>query len=327
MTKPLASLSLDLDDKWTYLRTHGHECWRSFPSYLPTVVPRILEFLDERELTITTFVVGRDAQRDAAREPLQALVAAGHEIGNHSFNHYPWLQSLPADEVEREVVDGELAIDEALGVRCRGFRAPGFSGSPALRGLLARRDYAYDASAFPTFLGPVARAYSALKTKRHAAGDGPRKPLFGSWRDGLAPLGAHGIDLAGGVLVEIPVTTLPILRLPFHMTYLLYLRQLAGPAWRLYLRTALALCRVRRVAPSMLLHPLDFLGCEDEPELAFFPGMKLPRAAKLHVVSDALRMISERYRMAPLAETAAACAGVRDRVRASEFLPAEPVVV
>ena len=59
--KPLASLSLDLDNLWSYMKTHGDPGWDTFPSYLDLVVPRILEFLRERNLVITFFVVGQDA--------------------------------------------------------------------------------------------------------------------------------------------------------------------------------------------------------------------------------------------------------------------------
>ena len=55
------SLSLDLDNKWSYLKTHGSDKWKGFPSYLDVVVPRILDFLDERDIRITFFVVGQDA--------------------------------------------------------------------------------------------------------------------------------------------------------------------------------------------------------------------------------------------------------------------------
>ena len=55
------SLSLDLDNKWSYLKTHGSERWVEYPSYLDIVVPRILEFLDARDIKITFFIVGQDA--------------------------------------------------------------------------------------------------------------------------------------------------------------------------------------------------------------------------------------------------------------------------
>ena len=41
MSRSLASLSLDLDNKWSYLKTHGDPGWDSFPSYLDVVVPRL----------------------------------------------------------------------------------------------------------------------------------------------------------------------------------------------------------------------------------------------------------------------------------------------
>ena len=59
--KLIASLSLDLDNQWSYMKTHGDAGWESFPSYLDVVVPRVLQFLKERDLTITFFIVGQDA--------------------------------------------------------------------------------------------------------------------------------------------------------------------------------------------------------------------------------------------------------------------------
>ena len=59
--KPIASLSLDLDNQWSYMKTHGDAGWEAFPSYLDVVIPRFLEFLQARDLTITVFIVGQDA--------------------------------------------------------------------------------------------------------------------------------------------------------------------------------------------------------------------------------------------------------------------------
>src|SRR5260370_24726600 len=83
--KPIASLSLDLDNKWSYLKTHGDPEWERLPSYLDVVVPRVLDFLRARNLTITVFIVGQDAALDKNRELLRAIAGPGHEIRNHSF--------------------------------------------------------------------------------------------------------------------------------------------------------------------------------------------------------------------------------------------------
>src|SRR5438270_4437962 len=82
----IASLSLDLDNKWSYLKTHGDGGWEEFPSYLDAVVPRFLALLDRLGLRITVFVVGQDAALPKNRAALAAIGGAGHEIGNHSFH-------------------------------------------------------------------------------------------------------------------------------------------------------------------------------------------------------------------------------------------------
>ena len=60
---------------------------------------------------------------------------------------------------------------------------------------------------------------------------------------------------------------------------------------RLYFQLALALCRATGSPPSLLLHPLDFLGAEDVPELSFFPGMGKPAAWKLAKVEETLDVL------------------------------------
>ena len=39
--RPVASLSLDLDNEWAYLKTRADPAWRNYPSYLDQVVPHI----------------------------------------------------------------------------------------------------------------------------------------------------------------------------------------------------------------------------------------------------------------------------------------------
>src|SRR5215468_7738903 len=99
----IASLSLDLDNLWSYLKTHGDPGWESFPSYLELLVPRVLNFLKTRGLTITVFLVGQDAALEKNRELLTAVAEAGHEIGNHSFHHEPWLHLYTTQQLEDEL--------------------------------------------------------------------------------------------------------------------------------------------------------------------------------------------------------------------------------
>ena len=109
-----------------------------------------------------------------------------------------------------------------------------------------------------------------------------------------------------GKLLEIPVTTLPFLRLPFHLSYILYLSTISAGLGLFYFRMALAICRTLRIAPSVLLHPLDFLTMADCPELGFFPAMKLPLEKKLKVVGDCLDALSEHHTIVTMSEHASA---------------------
>ena len=86
-----ASLSLDLDNEWCFMQTNGDSRWSEFPSYLPAVVPRILEFFASRDQKITFFIVGKDATIEENFEAIRSIADHGHEIGNHSFRHQPWL--------------------------------------------------------------------------------------------------------------------------------------------------------------------------------------------------------------------------------------------
>jgi hypothetical protein len=308
--KPLASLSLDLDNKWSYLKTHGDAGWEAYSTYLPLVVPRVLGMLRQRGLTITFFVVGQDAARAENHAALRSLAEAGHEIGNHSFKHEPWLHLYSEQEIEDELARAEQAIEQATGVRPRGFRGPGFSLSPAVLRVLARRGYRYDASTFPTFLGPLARAYYFLTARLSAEERDRRKQLFGTFKEGFRPLKSYVWATPEGPLPEIPVTTLPGLRTPFHVSYLLYLSRFLPGLALAYFRAALRLCRWTRTAPSLLLHPLDFLGGDDVPELGFFPAMNLPATRKLDFVGKVLDIYRSWFRVVPMGRHAAAvCAG------------------
>ncbi len=79
--------------RWLFPRA----LWRKDPSQpvvyltfddgpIPEATPFVLEVLKERGIRATFFLVGENAQRYP--HLLQAILDAGHSIGNHTFNHY-----------------------------------------------------------------------------------------------------------------------------------------------------------------------------------------------------------------------------------------------
>ena len=294
--KQIASLSLDLDNKWSYMKTHGDAGWESFPTYLETVVPRSLEFLHERNLKITYFIVGQDAAREENTEALSQISDAQHEIGNHSFNHEPWLHLYSKAELETEFERTEEAIANFTNQKPVGFRGPGYSLSPTVLEVLAERDYEYDCSTLPTYIAPLARAYYFFKSPEMSDEEREkRKKLFGKFSDGFQSLKPYKWQIGEKSLVEIPVTTLPVFKTPIHASYVIYLSTFSKFAARRYWKTALKMCRMTGVQPSLLLHPLDFLSGEDVSELKFFPAMNLPIEEKLEFVGEILEMYADEF--------------------------------
>jgi hypothetical protein len=308
--KPIASLSLDLDNKWSYMKTHGDAGWDAYPSYLDLLIPRVLGLLKKHELTITFFVVGQDAAIESNRASLATLSAAGHEIGNHSFKHEPWLHLYTDAEIETELRSAQEAIEKVTGYRPAGFRGPGFSCSLATLTTLKRLGYSYDASTFPTFLGPLGRLYYFMHSSLSKAELKTRKQLFGKFTEGFRPLKPYRWRTDAGELIEIPVTTMPLFKVPIHASYILYLSCYSEVLAFAYLRTALWLCRVTGTPPSILLHPLDFLGGDDEKDLSFFPAMNLSGEKKMAIMDRIFAILRESFEVVPMKDHAAQIAKI-----------------
>jgi len=88
---------------------------------------------------------------------------------------------------------------------------------------------------------------------------------------------------------------MPWIRTPIHFSYVTFLAGISTAAAQCYFRAALRLCRITGTPPSLLLHPPDFLGREDDADMAYFPGMKMGRDDKLRFVRWALRRLSDEY--------------------------------
>jgi peptidoglycan/xylan/chitin deacetylase (PgdA/CDA1 family) len=307
--KPIASLSLDLDNKWSYMKTHGDAGWDLYPTYLPTVVPRFLQVLHELQLKMTVFVVGQDASREENFESLASISAAGHEIGNHSFNHEPWLHLYTEQQLVHELATTEEHLERVTGQCPVGFRGPGFSFCEQLLRILIRRGYQYDCSTFPTYLGPLARMYYFMTARLSAEQQQDRKQLFGKFSEGFRTLRPYQWEFPEGRLTEIPVTTMPLFKVPIHASYILYLARFSPLVARTYWTTALTMCRLAGVGPSLLLHPLDFMGCDDDQDLAFFPAMDRPAQPKVELVAGMLAEMQRHFDVRPMREHAAAVNG------------------
>ena len=310
--RPTASVSLDADNLWSYLKTHGDPAWEERPGYLPALGPRLLDTWGRHGITATVFVVGHDAGTEDGAKFVSSLSAAGHEIANHSFEHEPWLHLYSRDRLEDELARTEEAILAAGAPRPIGFRGPGYSLSPTLLELLERRGYRYDATTLPTWIGPLARAYYFRSAKLSKQDREQRQALFGSAAEGRRPVGPYrwrtaasgDPGMAGDGLVELPVTTMPVVKVPIHVSYVLHAHQVNPRLAKAYLEASLRACRLAGVGPSILLHPLDLLDAADAPGLEFFPGMALPAGEKQQVLDHVLARLTREFDVVGTAEHA-----------------------
>ena len=294
--KPIAGISLDLDNQWSYMKIHGDEGWDQYPSYFDIFIPHILNVLDELNLKITFFIVGKDTENEDNRKYLRMITERGHEVGNHSYHHESWLQTYSYEKIEKEITNAEKAIQEVTGLKPIGFRGPGFSWSKDLLKVLESRGYQYDASTLPTYLGPLARAYYFWKSDLSKEEKRSRKELFGTFSEGFRKLKPYKWDLGNGKqLTEIPVTTMPIFKFPFHLSYLIFLGNSSMGLMKLYLGIAIRLCKITKTPISFLLHPLDLIGGDQITKLAFFPGMNVNSNKKVEIFKMVIQTLNRNY--------------------------------
>lgn len=87
----------------------------------PSLTPKLLDLLKERNIKCTFFVIGQNA----ARYPdiMRRIVAEGHEIANHTYTHCS-LTSRSDAQIRTELQKSEEAIVRITGVRPRLIRPP-----------------------------------------------------------------------------------------------------------------------------------------------------------------------------------------------------------
>ena len=311
-----ASISLDLDDKWSYMKVHGDDGWQKFPSYLDIVLPITLDILDKLDIKITFFIVGQDAALERNHKILRSIVERGHEVANHSFHHESWLKTYSKEKITNEIVIAEEAILKATGKHTNMFRGPGFSWSNDLLEVLEERNYIFDASILPTYISPLMRRYYFWKSKLSKEEKKNRRELFGSFKEGFYPLKPFKWELdSRKKLLEIPVSTMPVFKVPFHQSYLIYICNVSTSLMKVYLRFSIFMCKLTKTPPSYLLHPLDVIGSDHAPELKFFPGMNVQSEKKIKIFEDAMRMLKKNFELLPMGEFAKRFAEERKVIR------------
>jgi peptidoglycan-N-acetylglucosamine deacetylase len=96
----------------------------------PDVTPRLLDLFDELAVRATFFVIGEKAARH--RPILRRMLAAGHSVGDHSWDHTygPFFQARP--RLEAWIRRSQQQLEDLTGRACFGFRSPAGVTTPPL---------------------------------------------------------------------------------------------------------------------------------------------------------------------------------------------------
>ncbi len=105
----------------------------------PSNTPRLLDMLKQRNIKATFFVVGTNAK--AHPSILKRMVAEGHEVANHTWNH-PDLTKLSQAGVRAEMDKSKTAIVSATGVQPRCYRPPYGAINSSIKSLI-KSEYGY----------------------------------------------------------------------------------------------------------------------------------------------------------------------------------------
>jgi polysaccharide deacetylase family protein (PEP-CTERM system associated) len=165
------------------------------PPRFVAMTERFLDFLDERMVKATVFVVGELGRSHP--ELVREVASRGHEIGLHGLRHVT-LGDVGRENLRDELREGKALLEDAAQVPVPGFRAPIFSLTPATSWALddiAACGFTYSSSVLPA-VNPL-----------HGWPGAPRTPY--RWENGLielpCPVAGAGrvmIPFLGGIYVR-----------------------------------------------------------------------------------------------------------------------------
>lgn len=121
----------------------------SYAKRYPVITREILDFLDERNIKATVFVLGKLAEDDP--ELIKEISSRGHEIAFHTYSHVHLNKETPAS-FKRQSISSKAFIEDLIGEELRGFRAPAFSltrDSVWVLDILKELGFVYSSSVLP----------------------------------------------------------------------------------------------------------------------------------------------------------------------------------
>ncbi len=146
------AMSVDVEDffqVWAFSGVIQRGDWDNFAPRFEDNTRRLLDLFDEKNAKATFFTLGWVAER--APRLMRDIALRGHEVASHGYDHKKVFDQSP-DEFRADLVKTKQILEDASGVRVRGFRAAGFSidaRTPWAHGVLAETGHDYSSSSHP----------------------------------------------------------------------------------------------------------------------------------------------------------------------------------
>lgn len=148
----LNAMTIDVEDY--YHVTAFSQCIDrcEWDSYTPRVVDntlRLLDLLDQNEVSATFFVLGWVAERNP--ELVREIVQRGHELACHGYSH-ELIYKQTAGEFREDLHRAKSLLEDMAGAAVHGYRAPSYSitaRSLWALDILIEEGFEYDSSIFP----------------------------------------------------------------------------------------------------------------------------------------------------------------------------------
>jgi polysaccharide deacetylase family protein (PEP-CTERM system associated) len=253
---PIRCFSIDVED-WYHFKIDAPDTWNSHENRVAVGTDLLLEMLERRGVRATCFILAHVCE--TSPDLVRRIVAAGHEIASHGYNHqlvYRQTEAQFEEDLKRSIgLIGNLAGKAPIG-----FRASSFSVSPKTPwfwDVLVRNGIRWDSSVFPV-----------------------RNPFYGGVS---APPYPH--RLPGHDLVEIPIAPSPVpgLGVPFSGGFYFRFHPLPFLKW-----SAGALARQGRPV-IYYVHPWEYDLAQPRMELpAHWRFFRYHRLAAMRPVTEAV---------------------------------------
>ena len=123
--------------------------WDQATQRVQEVLPKMLDIFEQNHITATFFFLGWIAEKHPFL--VKETLHRGHEVATHGYAHKLIYNQTP-DEFNKDIYKAKSILENITGQSVIGYRAPGFSITPATEwafDILAKHGIKYDSSIFP----------------------------------------------------------------------------------------------------------------------------------------------------------------------------------